>query len=365
MKRKCILCSVLLLISALIFANCSKSSDQSDKKNTSVPNSNTESNVTEKSLSFKVTQLADGLSALKYEGDCGFDEFLSNGGASSDAEVITYLTEKVLSGADGISFGKMDFGCSTISAKDENGNAIFGRNFDWEPCNAMIMHNVPKNEYASISTVNTDFISINGKPFSSLSDSAQAVICLYAPLDGMNEKGLAVSVNMLWDKDIISQNTDKPDITATTAIRLLLNKAATVDEAVSLLGQYDMHSSMGYMLHFAVADRYGNSVAVEYVNNEMIVTETPVVTNSYFAEGEKQGLGTKQSQERYNILMEALTEKKTMNMEDVRNALSSVGRKNFDDYKSTEWSAVFNQTTGEVHYYHRENYSKKFTFNIK
>lgn len=365
MKRKCILYLILLLTAALIFVSCGKTGAETDKNNTSVPNSNTESKAPENLLSFKVTKLADGLSAVKYEGDCGFDEFLSNGGASSDAEVITYLTEKVLSGTDRISFGKMDFGCSTISVKDEKGNAIFGRNFDWEPCNAMIVHNVPKNGYASISTVNTDFISINGKPFSSLPDSVQAVICLYAPLDGMNEKGLAVSVNMLWDKDIISQNTDKPDITATTAIRLLLNKAATVDEAVSLLRQYDMHSSMGYMLHFAVADRYGNSVAVEYVNNEMIVTETPVVTNSYFAEGEKQGLGTKQSQERYNILMKALNEKKTMNTEDVRNALSSVGRKNFDDYKSTEWSAVFNQTTGEVHYYHRENYSESVTFCIK
>lgn len=365
MKRKCILCSILLFISTLIFVSCGKAGAGAGKNNISVPNSNTESKAPENSLSFKVTQLADGLSAVKYEGDCGFNEFLSNGGAASDAEVITYLTEKVLSGADGLSFGKTNFGCSTISVKDENENAIFGRNFDWEPCNAMIVHNVPQNGYSSISTVNTDFISISGKPFSSLSDSEQAVICLYAPLDGMNEKGLAVSVNMLWDKDLISQNTDKPDLTATTAIRLLLDKAATVDEAVSLLGQYDMHSSMGYMLHFAVADRYGNSVAVEYVNDKMIVTETPVVTNSYFAEGEKQGLGTKQSQERYNILMKALTEKKTMNMEDVRNALSSVGRRNFDDYKSTEWSAVFNQTTGEVHYYHRENYSEKFTFNIK
>lgn len=365
MKRRCILCLSILLTLVLIFVSCGKTDEQSGTNNTSVPSSNTESKASETPISSDVTKLTDGLSAVKYEGDCGFDEFLSNGGASSDAEVITYLTKKVLLGADGISFGKMDFGCSTISVKDDKGNAIFGRNFDWEPCNAMIVHNVPKNEYASISTVNTDFISINGKPFSSLPDSVQAVICLYAPLDGMNEKGLAVSVNMLWDKDIISQNTDKPDITATTAIRLLLNKAATVDEAVSLLGQYDMHSSMGYMLHFAVADRYGNSVAVEYVNNEMIVTETPVVTNSYFAEGEKQGLGTKQSQERYNILMKTLNEKKTMNMEDVRNALSSVGRKNFDDYKSTEWSAVFNQTTGEAHYYHRENYSESFTFCIK
>lgn len=35
------------------------------------------------------------------------------------------------------------------------------------------------------------------------------------------------------------QDTDKPDITTTTAVRLILDKAASVDEAVALLEQYD------------------------------------------------------------------------------------------------------------------------------
>ena len=39
----------------------------------------------------------------------------------------------------------------------------------------------------------------------------------------MNEKGLAVSVNMIQDSEDINQDTAKPDITTTTAIRLLLD----------------------------------------------------------------------------------------------------------------------------------------------
>lgn len=365
MKRKCTLCLLIILVISLIFTGCGQENTLPNKNNTSVPSSDTESKAPETSLSSKVVKLADGLSAVKYEGKYGFDEFLSQGGASSDAEVISYLTSNVISEMGRLSFGKMTFGCSTISVKDEKGNALFGRNFDWDACNAMIVHNIPENGYTSISTVNTDFLNMNGIEFSALPDSVQAVICLYAPLDGMNEKGLAVSVNMLWDSETVSQNTQKPDITTTTAIRLLLDKAATVDEAVSLLGQYDMHASLGYMIHFAVADRGGKSVAVEYINNKMIVTETPVVTNSYFAEGEKHGKGSKQSQARYDILTKTLAEKKTLNMDGVRDALSSVSRKNFDEYKSTEWSAVFNQSTGEVHYYHRENYSEKFTFYLE
>lgn len=41
------------------------------------------------------------------------------------------------------------------------------------------------------------------------------------------------------------------------------------------------------MIHLALTDTTGRSVVVEYVNNEMIVTQTTVVTNFYLAEGEK------------------------------------------------------------------------------
>lgn len=313
-------------------------------------------------LSSEVTKLENGLSAVKFSGDSGFDEFLSRGGASSDAEVVAFLSEKV---SAGVSFGGMPFGCSTISTVDPAGNYIFGRNFDWNSCNAMIVHSVPENGYASISTVNTDFINMSGLKLSNLPDKTQAVICMYAPLDGMNEKGLAVSVNMIQDSSSISQNTGKPDITTTTAIRLLLDKAANVDEAIDLLNKYDVHASMGFMMHMALSDTNGRSAVVEYVENKMVVTETPVVTNFYLAEGEKHGIGTAQSHERYDILMKALSENKSMSMENVRDALDSVSKHNFGEFESTEWSAVFNQSTGEVHYYHRENYDTRYTFSIK
>ncbi|MDE6764296.1 MAG: linear amide C-N hydrolase, partial [Oscillospiraceae bacterium] len=315
-------------------------------------------------LDNNVTELEKGLSAVKYDGDCGFDIFLEQGGAESDAEVVGFLSENLLS-AGGLSFGEFPFGCSTVSVQNSDGGFIFGRNFDWEHCNAMIVQSVPENGYSSISTVNTDFISVSGLKLSKLSDEAQAVICLYAPLDGMNEMGLAVSVNMIQDSATISQNTDKPDITTTTAVRLLLDKAADVDEALDLLKQYDMHASMGYMTHLALADAKGRSVAVEYIKNEMVVIETPVVTNFYLAEGDKCGIGTEQSHERYDILNKFLSENKTADMSAVRDALDSVSKDNFNEFESTEWSVVFNQSTGEVHYFHRENYDKKYAFTVK
>lgn len=315
-------------------------------------------------LTSNITKLADGFSAVKFQGYDGFEAFLAGGGASSDGEVVEFLSSHLL--ADFDLLGSL-FGCSTIAVGSPEGNRLFGRNFDWNRCDAMVVQSYPDEGYASISTVNMDFISQSGGAIGAalrLND-VRTTAALYAPLDGMNERGLAVSVNMIQDNATIEQNTDKPDITTTTAIRLLLNKAADVEEALALLGQYDMHGSMGMMIHFALADAGGRSVVVEYVNNEMIVIETPVVTNFYLAEGEKNGIGTRQSHERYDILTGRLSQTETMSEDDVRDALSSVSKKNFGEFESTEWSIVYNLTTGEAHYYHRENYSDSYLFAIE
>ena len=73
---------------------------------------------------------------------------------------------------------------------------------------------------------------------------------------------------MAGDDEETHQRSDKPDLTTTTAIRLLLDRAADVDEAVALLGQYDMNSSIGSAHHLSIADASGRSVVVEYVNGD-------------------------------------------------------------------------------------------------
>lgn len=308
-----------------------------------------------------IMELAPGLSVVNFEGNDGFEQFLEQGGASSDEEVIEFLAGHLGEDTLGILFGGNPFGCSTLAATGEDGAPMFGRNFDWQACEALIVASTPENGYASISTVNFDFLSGTGIPVNKLPDHIQALVSLYAPLDGMNEKGLAVAVNMIQDSGTIEQNTDRPDITTTTAVRLLLDQADSVDEALKLLGQYDLHASMGMMVHFAIADRSGRSVAVEYVDHKMNVTETPVVTNFYLAEGEKQGVGTEQSHKRFEILCGLLNEKETFSPEDMRDALSSVSKGNFGEFESTEWSIVYHQESGRVQYYHRENYDNVYT----
>ena len=305
-----------------------------------------------------VEKLKDGLYSMEYQGDYHFDGFLEAGGASSDLAVADYVIQDIAYGLVDLHLQGYGFGCSTISASDGTGGSLFGRNFDWGYCSSMIVQTAPPQGYASISTVNMDFLNIG---LDSLSEEMRMRILSaaapYAPMDGMNEKGLCVAVLMIEDRPAFSQDTEKPDLTTTTAVRLLLDRAANVDEAVELLSQYDLHASAGMMVHFAIADAAGRSVVVEYIDNEMSVVETSVATNFYLSEGEKYGIGTEESHIRYEILTALLQEQKAFTMEDIRDALNSVSRHNFNSpFASTEWSIFYyNQQTGEILYYRRQN----------
>ncbi len=314
-----------------------------------------------------VREQEDGLYAMEYHGDYGLEQFLAQGGADSDLAVADFVIQDALHGLVDLRLRDTQstpFGCSTLAVRNREGHALFGRNFDWGTCTAYIVTTRPAGGYASVSTVNMDFLTKG----LGLSDGPMtrflSVAAPYAPMDGMNEKGLCVAVLMIQDSPGFQQDEDRPDLTTTTAVRVLLDKAANVEEALALLEQYDLHASAGMMVHFALADAEGSSVAVEYIENEMVVTQTPALTNFYLAEGEKQGIGTAQSHTRYDILTDTLAKSPSMTLEQVRDAMDSVSKDNFGEFESTEWTAVYDQSTGEVRYYHRENYQTAYVFQV-
>ena len=369
MKKSILFLIVIYLLVTL--TGCGHNPESANTDTGSTPTNNSNAANTDGSaddfipVTSEIAKLESGFSSVCYDGDYAFDMFLEQGGADSDQAVLQFLNNTLFHGNSGLRMGGDAFGCSTISVKNAKVGYFFGRNFDWQACDAMVVTAYPKEGYASISTVNLDFIRQGaGYAADMLTDEMLTVAALYAPLDGMKEKGLCVSVNMIQDGAAINQDTGKPDITTTTAIRLMLDKASDVEEALNLLRSYDLHASMNYMIHFAIADSKGGSVAVEYIDNEMIVTETPILTNFYLAEGETHGIGTAQSHTRFEILEKTLEEHSSMTAEQVRDALDSVSKDNFGEFESTEWSVVFDQSALTATYYHRENYETGYSFRI-
>lgn len=312
-----------------------------------------------------IEKLEDGLYSMEYKGDYGFDEFLAEGGADSDAALADYLVSFLSHGFYRVESEVQtgDFGCSTICTKDKNGTVFFGRNYDWEECRAIIVHTVPDNGYESISTCCLDFLGFGEDytPDGSMMERMQTLAAIYVPLDGMNEMGLMVADLMAGDDEETHQKTEKADLTTTTAIRLLLDKAANVDEAVELLKKYDMNSSIGSAHHLSIADATGKSVVVEYVNGEMLVTETKVVTNHYLADCEKQGVGSEQSHIRFDTLSACTGAYDEMG---VRDLLESVAQKNYPqsvgDYEKTMWSIVYCPEGLCADFYFDEDYGHSY-----
>lgn len=106
-----------------------------------------------------------------------------------------------------------------------------------------------------------------------------AIVCYFCPLYGINEEGLTVS-DMIVDNGTMEYVlSSKPDITQGMAMRLMLDRAKTVDEALAILDKYNICSGDGLCHQLHITDGYGKSVCVEFDNGNLIVTPTNIVTN--------------------------------------------------------------------------------------
>lgn len=77
----------------------------------------------------------------------------------------------------------------------------------------------------------------------------------------------------------------KSKLATSLLIRLVLDSAATTEEALELISQYDIFSSNGRDYHFIISDASGNSVAVEFdcdsPGRETVVTPTQAITSFF------------------------------------------------------------------------------------
>jgi len=309
-----------------------------------------------------VEQLDDALFKLEYKADYGLDEFLKVG-AKSDAELKEFIISRLLKGIP-LDFELPELGCSTFAAKLENGDSVYGRNFDELACPSMVVVTRPENGYASVSMVNLSYI---GYSFDYLPDAVQnrllTLAAPYVPLDGVNEKGL--TAGMLYISSApTDQQGDKIDITTTSAVRMILDKCATVDEAVEMLSQYNMHSSAGGCFHFHIADAQGGSAVVEYVNDEMMVVEEKAATNFLF----NPIPGVREiGRDRYDTMIAALEENGGVfaDERDAMTLLEAVAQHGGPDSQAgTRWSCIYNQTEPSLLLSVNRDYENLYSFEL-
>lgn len=316
-----------------------------------------------------VEKLTDTMYFMEYRGDDGFEGLMKQGGCENIEQLATYTTKFLSKGyvkTAEINPPLMDVGCSTLTVKTPQGGVMMGRNFDYPYGTAMILHTIPEDGYESISTFSLDFLGFGNdyKP-EGFQNQYMALASLFLALDGVNEKGFAIAVLEAGDNIMTSQNTSKPDLTTTSATRYLLRKAANVAEAIELLNNIDMHSDPGAAYHLALSDASGRSVVVEYVDNQMIITETPSVTNHYLCEA-KHNVGLSENDHRYDSLMEQYGNANgVMDTQGLTNAIISVAQQGKDPViGGTQWTMVMDLTHPSVTYYSHRDFDHPFHFEL-
>ena len=316
-------------------------------------------------------KLDDGMYYMEYKGDDGFKELMDRGGCNDISVLASYVMEFLSKGyfkPDSINVPIKPVGCSTLTVKTPEDGVMMARNFDYPYGTALIMHTIPDEGYESITTFSTDFFGFgeNYKP-EGFKNQYMALAGLFMALDGLNEKGLAIAVLDAGDKVVTRQDTSKPDLTTTTAVQYLLKNAANIDEALALLKASDMNSDPGSAYHFSMADATGRSVAVEYVDNQMVVTESPFVSNHYLCE-EKFLTGLHEGDHRHEKLMEQYDAAGgVMNADQLTEAIASVTQlpEKGAIVGGTLWTMVMDLSHPSVTYYSLRHFDKPFHFELR
>ncbi len=306
----------------------------------------------------KVEKAADGLYTMEYLHDYNCDGYLSADISSIDEALDWVLKEQLYNLP--ITFDPENFGCSAFSAKTPEGDCLFGRNFDYYSTDTLLVHTSPENGYDSYTTVDLDFFGIGGENSIGSDSAAAKFIMLLAPyisMDGFNEKGLGVGSLELGGIDEVHQDNGKPDMLFFSSIRGILDKCATVDEAIEFLGSYDIHTELGNSYHLFITDLSGKSVVVEWLGNEMIVTESSLVTNFMLCENDY----TWEECRRFNTINSRLTETNGVLTADEAMQLLSDAAYNGKKTKS-EWSCVYNLSDYSVDICLDENYDRVYSF---
>ena len=305
--------------------------------------------------------------------------------------IASILYDELPTKSASVSYGA---GCSAFAVPERDRiNYIMGRNYDFRhftedkksylPTSAILVHTAPKNGKKSISMV--DGLNLNyGQGFfeNENSDLSLLMGVPYAALDGINEDGFAIGVLALTEEQTNQQQAGKPRIGTTVAIRLLLDRASTVKQAVEMLKGYnmDMRGSGNSNYHYFMADATGDFAIVEYTLEEGKTEPTVMevftgndtlrcVTNFYVSPtmvGRPDGWGSNHGRARYETLRNTLKDKNySLNADDGMQLLKAVSQPPTEELTSqTQWSSLYNLTERSLRLTILREYGREYNFKV-
>ena len=224
-----------------------------------------------------VSQVGDNqyLYQMEYKANYDLDDVISKD-VDTNAELLDYVIKRIGKGlpikiksaqvAD--ENGEMDvFNCTSFQATKADGEGFwYGRNYDYYKNPTMVTISRPKKGYASIAVSDMSHFGYDLEKLpTAFLKRLNCLAAIYAPVDGINEKGLCTSI-MALPKQPSQQETEKHDVGTTMIMRLWLDRCATVEEALAMLETVDVRhdASVGSGYHYMVADANGDCAIIEF-----------------------------------------------------------------------------------------------------
>ena len=336
------------------------------------------------------------LYTMTYKAKYDLDDVIGKD-VDTNAELLDYVVSRIGKGlpikikssqvAD--ENGEMDvINCTSFQAAKADGDGFwYGRNYDFYKNPTMVTFSYPKDGYASIGVSDMSHFgySLEKLPVKFLS-RLNCLAAVYAPVDGINEKGLCTSI-MALPKQASQQDTPKHDVGTTIIMRLWLDRCATVQEALALLETVDVRhdAAVGSGYHYMVADAGGDCAVVEFDKedgwktmivrkeagaNHMLVTNH-LLSEKYYTTEPDPAVGNPHSKSwwRYETAGAYLEEHDgTLTLDQAQECLSLVHWKDlvWDNgmVEDTQYSNVYDQKNIVLHLRNWNTYDITNTFNL-
>lgn len=281
------------------------------------------------------------LYVMNYKGGYFFDLFAEEG-------IEWDLYQKVYKAAN-------PDACTSFTAHNPDGPAVFGRNFDWKHRSSLLLFTDPPGGYASVSMVDLYYLGLEGMQEIPWSKRFILLGAPYATIDGMNECGVAIAQNAVPRKNF-PKDPNKPTLLNSQIVRLVLDYAKDVDEALTLIKQYNIDFA-DVCVHFHIADVSGNSAVVEYMDDGISIVRSEknwqVSTNYLFSELLQPDCW------RYKKASESLAKQQGgITNDQAMDILQGTSQ------DMTTWSVVYNLSTGGINLALGRDYDKVHTFKL-
>lgn len=261
-------------------------------------------------------------------------------------------------------FTNQIFACTTFCLKN-NSEILFGKNYDWMIGDGLLFVN-------KRSTEKTAMAEGAANPAKWISQYGSVTFNQYGrenPSGGMNEKGLVVE--LMWlDETIYPKPDERPTVGTLEWIQYQLDNSATVQEVIQNAEKIRIASDV--KIHYLVNDKNGNSATVEFIDGKLVAhtnekipftalaNDTYEKSLNYSKNNPPEKVKTESSLDRFTRAAEkskAFAEKPKTEQESVKYAfdtLENVAQKGY-----TQWSIVYDQQRGKIHFRTQKNSSIK------